>query len=91
MPIFTDLSGQGRALITAWLEVRVPPGPTILILCSCLFNDLAPNLSSADTMLDKRCSPSALDQLRHAFARHVLAVGGFNVALHFGKRRMSGN
>ena len=25
MQIFTDLYGQGGALITAWLEVRVPP------------------------------------------------------------------
>jgi hypothetical protein len=27
MPIFIDLSGEGTALITAWLEVRVLPGP----------------------------------------------------------------
>jgi len=29
MPIFIDLSGEGTALITAWLEVRVLPGPPL--------------------------------------------------------------
>jgi hypothetical protein len=37
------------------------------------------------------CSPSAVDQLRHCFARHALAVGGFGVALHLAQRRIAGD
>jgi hypothetical protein len=55
-------------------------------LCSSVFNALAPKLSSTNPMLDKGCSPSALNQLAHGFSRHALAVRRFGVAHDLGNR-----
>jgi hypothetical protein len=37
------------------------------------------------------CSPSALNELSHRFARHALPIGSLGVALHLGKRRVAGD
>ena len=52
MPIFIDFSGKGRALITAWLEVRVLPGPP-----QNKINDLAGTLATLATAISDSLGP----------------------------------
>jgi hypothetical protein len=86
----TQLSHLNAKPLTVLMGSK-SPGPTILILCSCVFNDLALKLSNLIPRLDKRCSPSALDEFRHRFARHALAVGRLGVALDLTQRCVAGD
>ena len=53
---------------------------TNLILCSCIINILAPKLSNLISRLDKILFTIRLNQLRHRFARHALAIRSLGVA-----------
>jgi integrase len=91
IPVHPKLREIINATLSAGIKTHFakPYRPTILVLCPCVFNDLAAKLSNLIPRLDKRCSPSTLDELSHGFACHALAVGCFGIALRFAQGGMS--
>src|SRR6476620_10318022 len=84
--------GNGRPLAhNRLVRGSSPPEPTILVLCSCVFDDLSRDLSNPTPRLAKPRSPSTLHQLCHGLARHALAVGGFGIPLHLTQRGVAGD
>ena len=68
-----------------------PPGPTILNLCSFLFNHLVRKLANQTRKFASWCLRSVLHELLHRLLREALPVGGLCVALHLSKRGMAGD
>ena len=66
---FVDLSGAGRALITAWLEVRVLPGPP-----PNKIKHLAGPLAAAATVIGDSAHANPERQASYTCASRILRI-----------------
>ena len=98
LPLLRIVLERRQGPVAQWSELAAhnrlvggssPPGPTILILCSCIFSALARVLANPTPRFATWCLRFALDQFLHRFMRKALSVSGSCVALHFGKCRVT--